>query len=149
MLMKIKKIIALLIVLFNLGTVMAQEWQTDFEKAKEVATAENKTILLVFQGSDWCLPCKKLEKYIWNTDTFKKYSKEHYVMLKADFPRRKSNNLSQDQIRSNEILAEKYNKKGIFPLVAILDNSGKLLGETGYKKATPEEYIKHINTYLK
>jgi thioredoxin-related protein len=144
-----KKIIALLIVLINLSTVTAQEWQTDFGKAKEVATAENKTILLVFQGSDWCLPCKKLEKNIWNTDTFKKYAKEYYVMLKADFPRRQSNSLSQDQIKANASLAEKYNKRGIFPLVAILDNSGELLGETGYKKATPQEYIKHLNTYLK
>jgi len=48
---------------------------TDFEQAKTVAAEENKKIILVFQGSDWCAPCTKLDKEIWSAEEFKNYAK--------------------------------------------------------------------------
>ena len=42
----------------------AQEWLTDFELAKKQASDKNQHIILVFQGSDWCAPCMKLDKEI-------------------------------------------------------------------------------------
>lgn len=68
---------------------MAQNWMTDFELAKEKANQENRNIVLVFAGSDWCAPCIKLEKEIWQSEEFKKYSDNNYILLKADFPRQK------------------------------------------------------------
>ena len=131
------------------SSINAQEWKTDFEAAKKTATIESKTIVLVFQGSDWCAPCIKLDREIWSTDTFKTYAKEHFVMLQADFPRRKKNILSKEQSEANGKLFEVYNKNGIFPFVVILNSEGKLLGETSYKKTTPEKYIKEINAFIK
>jgi thioredoxin-related protein len=142
-----KIIVTLLVMIVSVGTTMAQEWQTDINVAKELASKESKPIILVFQGSDWCAPCIKLEREIWSTDTFKKYAKEHYVMLKADFPRRKKNALSETQTEANSQLAEKYNKQGFFPFVVVLDSSGKVLGESSYKKTTPENYIKELNAF--
>ena len=142
-----KIIVTLLVMIVSVGTTMAQEWQTDINVAKELASKESKPIILVFQGSDWCAPCIKLEREIWSTDTFKKYAKEHYVMLKADFPRRKKNALSETQTKANSQLAEKYNKQGFFPFVVVLDSSGKVLGESSYKKTTPENYIKELNAF--
>ena len=133
----------------SVGTTMAQEWQTDINVAKELASKESKPIILVFQGSDWCAPCIKLDREIWNTETFKKYAKENYVMLKADFPRKKNNSLSEKQTKSNAQLAEKYNRQGFFPFVVVLDSSGKVLGESSYKKITPENYIKELNAFIK
>lgn len=144
-----KVLLLLLVVSLNIGAAFSQDWQTDFEEAKEIATLENKPIVLVFQGSDWCAPCIKLDHEIWSTDTFISYSKENYVMLRADFPRRKKNALSESQSEANAKLAEIYNKRGIFPFVVILDNEGKILGETGYKKTTPSAYIKELNCYIK
>jgi thioredoxin-related protein len=145
-----KKILSIvLILLATITTVNAQEWQTDFAKAKEIASKESKPIILVFQGSDWCAPCIKLDREIWSTDTFKKYSSENYVMLQADFPKRKKNALSKAQTTANAKLAEAYNKNGIFPFVVVLDSNGKVLGETSYKKTTPENYIKELNTFTK
>lgn len=69
----------------TIGTTTAQEWQTDFTKAKEIAAKESKPIILVFQGSDWCAPCIKLDREVWSTETFKKYAAAHYVMLQTDF----------------------------------------------------------------
>lgn len=144
-----KKSIALLGFCLSLFVgVKAQEWQTDFAKAKEMAAANDKPIILVFQGSDWCAPCMKLDREIWSTESFKEYAAQNYVMLKADFPKRKANALSEEQTNANEALAEQYNQNGIFPLVVILDSAGKLLGETGYKKVTPELYIKGLNEFI-
>jgi len=142
-----KGIIILVVVLINLSTTFAQEWETDFAKAKEIATKENKPIVLVFQGSDWCAPCIKLDREIWSTDTFKDYAKNNYIMLQADFPRKKKNALSDAQAIANAQLAETYNKNGIFPFVVVLDNKGILLGETGYKKTTPKSYIEELNSF--
>ena len=44
-------------------------------------------------------------------------------------------------------LAEKYNPNGYFPFVVVLDKSGNVLGKIGYKKTTPQEYIKIIDSY--
>ena len=144
-----KIIVALLVMVVCASTTMAQEWQTDINVAKEIASKESKPIILVFQGSDWCAPCIKLDREIWSTDTFKKYAKENYIMLKADFPRRKKNTLSETQTKTNAQLAEKYNKQGFFPFVVVLDSSGKVLGESSYKKTTPENYIKELNAFTK
>ncbi|MGY8951303.1 MAG: thioredoxin family protein [Flavobacteriales bacterium] len=144
-----KTIISLVIMIVSVSTTIAQEWQTNLDEAKEIASIESKPIILVFQGSDWCAPCIKLDREIWSTDTFKKYSSENYVMLQADFPKRKKNALSEAQTTANAKLAEAYNKNGIFPFVVVLDSKGKVLGETSYKKTTPENYIKELNTFTK
>ena len=142
-----KKILILVVVLLNLSTIYAQEWQTDFEKAKKTASTEDKPIVLDFQGSDWCAPCIKLDRQVWSTAAFKKYASEHYVMLQADFPRKRENSLSETQAKANAKLAETYNSNGIFPFVVVLDANGNVLGKTGYKKTTPEQYIKELNAF--
>lgn len=126
-----------------------QLWQNNFEKAKETASKENKPIILVFQGSDWCAPCMKLEKEIWNSPEFLSYSNEHFVMLKADFPKKKSNTLDAKQQEHNNKLAETYNKNGFFPLVVVLDKNAKVLGTTGYKNITPQAYIHLLESFIK
>lgn len=129
--------------------ISGQEWHTDFDKAKTLAAQESKQILLVFQGSDWCAPCIKLEKKIWSSLDFKHYAKDHLILLQADFPRRKRNALSDSQAAHNAQLAEKYNAQGVFPLVVILDKSGNTIGETGYKKLNASEYISHLEALIK
>jgi len=145
-----KKIISIVIIaLVTVSAINAQEWQTDFEKAKKIASTESKPIILVFQGSDWCGPCIKLDHQVWSTAVFKKQAKNDFVMLQADFPRKKKNALPDAQSKANAKLAELYNKNGIFPFVVVLDPKGKVLGETGYKKTTPEDYIKELKAFIK
>ena len=134
--------------LFFLTTFMsAQEWQTDLSKSLELAKNDNKKIVLVFQGSDWCAPCIKLDKEIWSSEVFISYAKENYVLLKADFPRRRKNQLSKEQQEKNNKLYEKYDTQGYFPFVVVLDKDSNVLGTTGYKKVSPKEYIKILNSF--
>jgi thioredoxin-related protein len=142
-----KKITTTILLLASFLMVNAQEWQTDFEKAKEIATKKNQKIILNFSGSDWCAPCIKLDREIWQSDEFKSYAKDNFVLLKADFPRRKNNKLSEEQQAKNNKLAETYNSNGHFPFVVVLDNNGNVLGTTGYHKVTPKEYIKILISF--
>ena len=133
--------------MFFLASLFSQDWVFNFDKAKAIAKKENKTIIMVFQGSDWCAPCIKLDKEIWQTETFKSYAKDHFVMLKLDFPKRKKNALDAEQEKHNNALAEKYNKNGYFPYVVVLDSKGNQLGSTGYKKITPKDYIALLESF--
>ncbi len=142
-----KQILLLLLFIGTLGN--AQNWKTSFAEAKAQAIAENKNILLVFSGSDWCAPCIKLDKKIWQSDVFKKEADQKLVLYKADFPKKKANMLFEQQVVGNKKLAEIYNKSGNFPLVLLLNNNGKVLGVTGYKNVSPEEYIKIIQSFDK
>tara|TARA_R110000868_G_scaffold408799_3_gene692907 strand:- start:610 stop:1104 length:495 start_codon:yes stop_codon:yes gene_type:complete len=142
-----KKIISFGFVLLFSLLGFSQTWVTDFEVAKSIATKENKKIILVFQGSDWCAPCMKLDKEIWATEDFKKYSAQNYVMLLADFPKKKANRLTEEQQAKNDALAEKYNQQGFFPHVVVLTPAGKILGKLGYEKTSVEAYINKINAF--
>lgn len=139
-----KKIVMLLILLTSLVS-FSQDWKYNFEEAKKTAQKENKNIIVIFSGSDWCAPCIKLDKNIWQSEEFKKESAENWVLVRANFPRKKANQLSEEQTALNRELAEKYNKEGSFPLVVVLTPTGKVLGKMGFKNVSPEEYIKMIH----
>ena len=143
-----KKIALLCFVLLS-SFSFAQDWQTNFEEAKKIASAQNKNIILVFSGSDWCAPCIKLDKNVWQSDAFKKEAAQDWIVVRADFPRKKANELSKEQTEHNRKLAEKFNLEGSFPLVVILDKNGKMLGKMGFKNVSPEEYIKMIHAFEK
>jgi thioredoxin-related protein len=147
LILKTASLTFLLTLIFS-GISFGQNWQSDFQQSLQTAQAEDKPVILVFSGSDWCAPCMKLENEIWNSDEFKIYSAKHFVLYKADFPRQKKNQPDSEQVKANKQLAEKYNQKGFFPLVVVLDKNGKVLGETGYKKLSPNEYIKHLETFV-
>jgi len=130
-------------------SLFAQDWQTNIDTAKTLAKKGNHNIILVFQGSDWCAPCIKLDKEIWSTTKFQELAKNHFVMLQADFPKRKKNQLSDSQTAHNSKLAEKYNPNGYFPYVVVLSPEGKVLGSIGYEKSTPENYFKKLTAFEK
>jgi thioredoxin-related protein len=138
-----KNALLLLVILFSFHG-FSQTWKTNIEEAEKEATLKNKPILLVFSGSDWCGPCIKLDKTVWQSEEFKRDEK-NWVLLKADFPKKKANQLSPELTKSNNDLAEKYNKEGVFPLVVILDAKGKVIAMTSYENISPELYIENLH----
>ena len=139
-----KLVVVLILMMSSFG--FAQDWKYNFEEAKTEAQSESKNIVIIFSGSDWCAPCIKLERNIWNSEEFKKESAEKWVLVKANFPKKKANQLSEEQTNHNRALAEKFNKEGSFPLVVILSPEGKVLGKTGFKNVSPAEYIKLMHS---
>ncbi len=138
-------------ILFLLFSVLAtsQEWEESYADALASAKEQDKNILLVFSGSDWCAPCIKLDKNVWQSVNFTSYAKENLILYKADFPRKKKNALSEEKSIANNVLADKFNSKGYFPLVLLLDKNEAIVGKTGYKNASSSEYVSLLNSMQK
>lgn len=141
-----KLLAAFLLASFSFVSV---DWQTDFNTAKQEATKENKAILINFSGSDWCGPCIRMKKEIFESDAFEIYASNNLVLVKADFPRDKKNQLSKEQALKNEALADKYNPDGKFPFTILVSSDGKILKEwNGLPKKTPDQFIDEIKSVL-
>jgi thioredoxin-related protein len=126
----------LIVSLFVLLTATAPQWELDFGRAKAEAEKAHKLILVNFSGSDWCGPCIKLKKDVFESADFQSFAAERLVLVRADFPRLSKNQLSAEQTSRNEALAEKYNRQGKFPFTILLDVNGKVLQEwDGYPKS--------------
>jgi thioredoxin-related protein len=103
------------------------QWQTDFETAKRMAREQGKYILLNFSGSDWCGPCIRLKKEVFNSDMFEQFADSSLVLVNADFPRSKKHQYSKELQRHNEALADQYNPLGKFPFTLLLTADGKVI----------------------
>ena len=124
------------------------EWNTDFEKAKIEAAQSHKLILVNFSGSDWCSPCIRLKEEIFDSDVFEKYAEQNLILVRADFPRLKKNQLSKEQTKQNEKLADKFDPEGKFPFTILLNETGKILKEwEGYPDESPEKFVTEVNAF--
>jgi thioredoxin-related protein len=123
-------------------------WGLDFDAAQTQAAQSHKLILLNFSGSDWCGPCIKLKQDVFESEIFQQYAQEKLILVRADFPRLKKNQLAPKQTTHNEALAEKYNSEGKFPLTVLLDEQGKKIHEwDGYPKSlTPLQMVNDIRS---
>ena len=105
-----------------------------------------KIKLLVFSGSDWCLPCIRFERAILQDSVFLAFSDKNLIIEKADFPQHKK--LSNDEVKHNEQLAEKYNPQGYFPHVLLIDGQGKVLTKIVTNRVDAKNVISQITPYL-
>jgi len=123
-------------------------WLGDFNVAKNEAAKSHKLIIINFSGSDWCGPCIRLRKEILESATFENYAGDHLVLVRADFPRQKKNQLSKEQTKLNEALADKYNADGKFPFTLLVDENGKILKEwDGFPNESPEKFVEEISFF--
>ncbi|MBL7708859.1 MAG: thioredoxin family protein [Chitinophagaceae bacterium] len=125
------------------------DWGTDLTKAKQQASTENKYILLNFSGSDWCGPCIRMHKEIFESEGFRTLAADKLVLVNADFPRLKKNQLSKELQKSNEVLADQYNPGGIFPLTVLLNAEGKMIKNwEGFPEGTPENFLSQLKSAM-
>lgn len=137
------KSLALILITFLFSSIT---WLGNFNDAKTEAAKEHKLILINFSGSDWCGPCIRLRKEILESSTFEDYAAGHLVLVRADFPRQKKNQLSKEQTKLNEALADKYNAEGKFPFTLLVDENGKVLKTwDGFPDETPDQFVADIN----
>ena len=125
--------------------ILATEWQHNLSDALKIARTQHKYLLLNFSGSDWCGPCIRLKKEFFETDIFKKMADSELVLVNADFPRNKKNQLSAEQQKINDDMADRYNPKGIFPYTLLLNNDGKVMGTwEGLPNESADKFIQEI-----
>jgi protein disulfide-isomerase len=142
-----KRLIATLFVLaFALGLhANSADWLTDFDAAKKKAAEENKPILMLFTGSDWCPSCIKWEKETFGQPEFENYAKDHLVLLFVDFPEKKK--LPKEQAKANNRLLDKF-KIQEYPTAVLLNPKGKKLAAYTYTEGGPKVLLGKIGSTL-
>lgn len=108
-------------------SLLLTPWEPNFEVAKKTAKEKNELILLNFSGSDWCGPCIRMDGEIFGNADFLKMAATNLVMVNADFPRNKKNQLVANIKKQNETLANTYNPNGKFPYTVLLNADGKVI----------------------
>lgn len=138
-----------LILLFSLSFIFAEEKEKAPEVKKDVfpatlekATKENKSILLLFTGKEWCGPCQELEKSILSTEKFTSYAKKNIIFLTLDFPE------SEEPSPENNRLAQAYGIEG-FPSMLMTDNKGVAFQRINFEGQSTDVFIAEIDKALK
>lgn len=143
-----KNAILLMLAFFVFASSQAQS-ATSLKEVEAKAKDSNKLILLNFSGSDWCIPCIRLEKEVFEKDTFVNYAANNLIMMHADFPRQKKHQPAKAIVKQNEALAEQYNKKGNFPYTVLLDSNGKVLKSwEGLTNPNAEAFVRDLQTVI-
>lgn len=144
------KCILVLLAYFMCLELQAQNWNTNISTAIREASQNNKKILLFFTVEDQSENCIKLEQTIFKSNVFNAFANENYILVKIKFDNNSYSNLTEEEVRQNLLIVEKYNKDGFFPLVVLLNKEAKKLGNIGvYKNETPTQYIELIHSIEK
>jgi uncharacterized protein YyaL (SSP411 family) len=117
-------------VFLSMGILLATlttGWHYNLGEAEKLAKSEHRLVLLNFSGSDWCGPCIRMHKEIFESDGFRSLADSTLVLVNADFPRLHKNQLSASQQQLNNAMADQYDPKGKFPLTVLLTPEGKVL----------------------
>jgi thioredoxin-related protein len=139
-----KKIAFCLLTCWALINARASEgdWLTDLSKAQSIAKEQKKMVLMDFNGSDWCPPCKALRKNVLSSQEFTDFAKKNLVLVDVDFPRHKQ--LPEEQKKANDALSQKFNIEG-FPTVIVLSSEGKQLSKkVGYDGQNAKDFIAEL-----
>jgi thioredoxin-related protein len=132
-----------------IACLSTSDWHHNMQEARQIAQKEHKCILLNFSGSDWCGPCIRMYKEIFETEVFKKMADTALVLVNADFPRMKKNQLPSQQQQLNNAAADQYNSQGKFPYTVLLNANGKVLKEwEGFPDAKPEEFCDQVKSII-
>ena len=116
-----------LLTLLSILLISGINWGNDLDIALKTAKEKQECVLLTFSGSDWCGPCIRLHRDYFESEEFGNYANDNLMMVNADFPRLKKNQLSKEQQNKNNAMADRYNKEGSFPLTVLLNADGKVL----------------------
>ena len=103
------------------------DWVATYKDALRKSKKEDKPVLMYFTGSDWCGPCKILDKDLFHTEKFKALADKDLVLLEVDIPRR-TDIISADKMNENLYLQRKY-KVRAFPTLMMVNHRGKKIAE--------------------
>lgn len=101
--------------------------------------------LIVFEGSDWCAHCYRLEKEILNDSLFMTQIQTHSVVIeRIDFPQRKK--LSDKTRLYNNSIAEKYAFDGNFPTIILARTDSFSYRKINYTNQPIAKFLAEINS---
>lgn len=134
------------ILLGSVPAVLRADTVNVAERAFRQASDLNRPVLLVFSGSDWCLPCISFHRQILSNQVFQDFADKALVVLKADFPQRTA--LAPELVEQNEKLAEQYNPAGLFPHILLLNSDRSVLAQMSWANQTVEAFTNQVQALL-
>ena len=81
-----KLIVIFALIFFQTSTAQELKMYTNWEETKEIAEKEEKEILIILTGSEWCAPCKKMDKNVIAAREFQEYAHKNLVIFLVDLP---------------------------------------------------------------
>ena len=115
------------IFLFGMISTSLAAQVLSWSETKALAVEEDKKVLLVFSGSDWCRGCILFDQQVLQDTKFQDLVSSKLALYKADFPRKKKNKPEVTVIRQNEKLIQQFNPSGTFPFVLLLNGEDEVL----------------------
>jgi len=138
-----------LIGLLLTGWLASNGWHYNLDEARQLARDQHKHILLNFSGSDWCAPCILLRRQILDNPVFLLMADTSLILVNADFPRSKRNQLTAQQQALNNSMADKYNSQGKFPYTLLLKADGKVVKTwEGLPNEKPTDFALEVRTLI-
>jgi len=106
-------------------------WYSDINEAQTVAAKENKLILALFTGTDWCGPCQQFKAEVENDEEFASIFSGTFVFFKNDWLR----NTPQSEAERDEVgrLKRKYWVQA-YPTLLVLNPTGEKLAKVEWTK---------------
>lgn len=120
----------------SLGLMAGEGWMTNIDEAVKKAKDENKSVMVEFTGSDWCPPCKMMEKEVFSKEEFVTEASKQYILVKIDIP-----NSDPELKAKNTKVMQQYKVQGV-PTVLLLDAEG------GEFSRFPASQFKTVETFL-
>lgn len=117
-------------------------WSTHYSSALQRAQRENKVLLILFTGSDWCTWCRRLEEEVLDRHECLAALAPYCVFVKLDYPRSNAL-LSSEEVQQNAALKQRYAVTQ-FPTVLVVDSKEHVIGKTGYVKGGPSRFNETI-----
>lgn len=103
--------------------------------------------LYVFEGSDWCTNCKRLDKNVLTQPTFQDFLLSQQIeLVMVDFPQRKK--LSKEQREINAKIAEKFAFEGVYPTLVLEKIEGLAYTRLAYQNESVGEFTQMLQNTL-
>ena len=114
----------------NAATIVEEtislNWLDSYKEALQQAKKSKKLVLLYFKGSDWCGPCKVLDKKLFNTTKFKNIADKHFILYEVNIPMN-IDLVSKERLAHNKKLAKKF-KINSYPTLLFINHKQKVKG---------------------
>lgn len=113
----------------------AAHWLTDLTTARELATQQNKAILVNFTGSDWCGYCIQLKRDVFSKPEFDSYISDKFILLEVDITRAPQ---AKEIRAAREEICRAYDVRS-FPTCLVLSKEGEVWGGFSGSRSTVSE----------
>nr|WP_299388602.1 thioredoxin family protein [Allomuricauda sp.] len=103
--------------------------------------------LILFEGSDWCVNCIRLERNVLSNERFVQFAEAKGIAVeRIDFPQRKE--LDEATREYNANMAEKYNFQGVFPTLILEKTDSGQTTILEYLDQSCSDFIAQISANL-